>query len=339
MRFLLGARFCGVAGRATLHAAVVWHVTQVMREPLWLGVLGAVDFLPVVPLALVGGAVADRFDRRNVMAASQLFTAVAAAFLWWAATPDPERIGLVLAAVFASRVAWVFEFPASSALLPTLVPARVFQNAVVVSATNRNLAFAVGPLAAGFLIFAGGVEAAFAAGGALSLVASALLLGVGRRAPLQQASAASWSSVRQGIDFVRGQPAILGAMTVDMLAVILADPAVLLAVFSEEILAVGPRGYGVLASAMGFGTFAMAVALLFAPPMVRPGRALLVAVVVFGAAAVAFGVSRAFPLSVLALAVAGMADQVSQVARSTLIQLSTPDAVRGRVNAVNMVFI
>lgn len=339
VRFYLSARFSGVMARTGLHAAVVWHVTETMRDPFWLGVLGAVEFLPVIPLALVGGAVADRLERRNVMAASQLFTAATATLLWSGAGEGPESIWLVLGALFAARVAWTFEFPASSAMLPTLVPPALFQNAVVLSATNRNLAFAAGPLAAGFLIHAGGAPAAFAASAALNLVASAVLLGVRPRGGGGSAARASWSSVRQGVDFVRGKPAVLSAMTLDMLAVILADPAVLLAVFSEEILAVGPRGYGVLASAMGFGTFAMAVALLFARPLLRPGRALLLAVVAFGGAAVVFGLSRSFALSILALSVAGMADQVSQVARSTLIQLSTPDAVRGRVNAVNMVFV
>jgi hypothetical protein len=145
--------------------------------------------------------------------------------------------------------------------------------------------------------------------------------------------------VGEGVRFVRRSPVLLAAMTLDMVAVILADPTVLLAVYSEEILAVGPRGYGVLSASMAIGTLGTTLLLLFRPPFARPGRWLVGSVGLFGAAAAAFGASGAFALSVAALVAAGAADQVSQVARSTIIQLSTPDELRGRVSAVNMVFV
>jgi hypothetical protein len=146
-------------------------------------------------------------------------------------------------------------------------------------------------------------------------------------------------SFREGLAFLRRRPALLAAMSLDMLAVIFADPKVLLAVFQKEILEVGATGYGILSGAMAAGTFAMTLLLLPRRGFVRPGRVLLGAVAVFGLAALVFGLSRWFPLSVAALALAGMADQVSQVTRSAIIQLATPDALRGRVSAVNMVFI
>lgn len=339
MRTFVVARLFGVAARTGFHAAVVWHVTAATGDPIWLGVLGLVEFLPVIPGAFAGGPFADRHDRRAIIAAAQAVACLGAAGLYRFASPDAGALPLVLAAVFCIRVAWAFEFPAASALLPSLVPRELFQNAVVVNATVRNLAFAAGPVAAGFAIEAAGVGAAYAGASGLFALSIGCVLLV-RRQPVEgDAPEISRPAVREGIDFVRARPAILGAMLLDMLAVVFADPTVLLAFFAEEILAVGPRGYGLLYAAMGIGTFAMAAGLLFVRRFARPGRALVAAAVVFGAAALVFGLSRSFELSVLALVVAGMADQVSQVARSTLIQLSTPDGLRGRVNAVNMVFI
>ena len=339
VRHFLGARALATVARRGMQAALVWHVTTTMGDATWLGVLGAVQFLPVIPLALFGGAVADRYDRRNLVAASQAFTALCACVLWWSADAGADGIWLTLGTALAARVAWTFEFPATTALLPSLVPVALFPRAVVLQASMRNFAAGVGPLLAGVAIHLGGVDVAFALA-ALGLAFATAWLGLlEHRGASDGGGRADWASLRQGIEFVRSRPAMLGAMTLDMLAVVLADPTVLLAVFSEQILAVGPLGYGALASAMALGTFAASGVLLFAPTLQRPGRALLFATCVFGLAAVGFGLSRNFALAFAALLAAGMADQVSQVARTTLIQLSTSDALRGRVGAVNMVFI
>ena len=339
LRSFLAARFIATIARTGMQATLVWHVTTSMGSVSWLGVLGVVQFLPVIPLALFGGAVADRRDRRNLIAASQGFTAFCALVLCWGTGSGPADIWLVLGTTFAARIAWTFEFPAGAALLPSLVPAALFPRTVVLASSVRNLAAGIGPLAAGLAIHLGGVSWAFAACAVGLAASTALLWRLERRGASDPGARADWASLRQGIDFVRSRPAILGAMTLDMLAVILADPTVLLAVFTEEILAVGPLGYGLLASAMALGTLAMSGVLLFAPTLRRPGRALVLATLAFGAAAAGFGSSRNFGLCFAALIAAGMADQVSQVARTTLIQLSTSDALRGRVGAVNMVFI
>jgi MFS family permease len=326
LRAFAAARFLAVMARTSLHAALVWHVT-------------AVEFLPVVPVALVGGTLADTRDRRAVMQASQAATALGAGCLWLLAGDAPHVLPLLLAAAFAMRVAWGFEFPASQSLLPALVPRELFQSAVVVAATVRNAAAVSGPVVAGFAIDAFGVRAAYGIAAVLLAASVAALLALPRAGAVAGATRIEWRAVREGIAFVRRKPALLAAMGLDMVAVVFADPTVLIAIFAERVLELGARGYGLLYASMAIGTFLTTLFLLFRRPFEAPGRVLLVAVAGFGAAAIVFGLSGWFPVSMLALVAAGMADQVSQVTRSTIVQLSTPDALRGRVSAVNMVFI
>ncbi len=338
-RGFLVSRFFGVMGRSLLHTALVWHVFDVTREELWLGVLGLVEFLPVIPVAFVAGAVAESRDRRDVVLAARAAGTTVTVLLVLLTGRVESPLALLLLTAFALHLSQGFEFPAGQALLPVLVPREIFQNAVVVSATVRNAAIVSGPVLAGLAIGAAGPRAAYGAAAALQLASVLALLRVRRPGAGDARTRVGAAAVREGLAFLRQRPAILAAMTLDMLAVILADPTVLLAVFSEEILAVGPRGYGVLSGSIAAGTFVTSLLLLPRRGFARPGRALLVAAAAFGSAAVVFGLSRSFPLSVAALVAAGMADQLSQVSRSALIQLSTPNALRGRVNAVNYVFI
>jgi MFS family permease len=210
---------------------------------------------------------------------------------------------------------------------------------VVLSSAARNLAVVTGPALAGFAIDAGGPRAAYALSAAFFVLSLAALLGVRRATPRGEEARVSLEAIREGIAFVWRRPVILSAMTLDMFAVIFASVTALLPVYATQILAVGPRGYGLLAASLAIGTLLMTLVLLFVPSIARPGRALLIAVLFFGLATIVFGLSPSFRLSVAALVAAGMADQVSMVTRATIIQLSTPDPLRGRVNAVNMVFI
>jgi MFS family permease len=228
------------------------------------------------------------------------------------------------------------------AILPTLVPRERFPAAVAVHSSVQNTAWVTGPVAMGLLVDARGIVAAYAAVTALvaaSVVTLAFLPARGAAAPDSARRPLSAQVIREGLSFVWQRQPILGAMTLDMFAVIFASVTALLPIYAEEILRVGPRGYGLLASAVEIGTLAMAGALLVSRPILRPGRALLFAVGVYGLATILFGLSRSFPLSFAALVLAGMADQVSMVTRSTIIQLSTPDALRGRVSSVNLIFI
>jgi predicted MFS family arabinose efflux permease len=232
-----------------------------------------------------------------------------------------------------------FDSPARQAFLPSLVPLDVFPRAVTFASTATALAFASGPALGGLLIASSGVEAAYAA---YAVLVAGNLLGLAFVRPLRtldERRAPSWQAVREGLGFVRRSPVVLGCMALDMFAVILGGATALLPVYANDILRVGPRGYGLLTSSLEIGALAMSVWLLLRRPVVRAGPALLGAIVVYGLATVGFGLSRSFPLSVALYMLAGAADQVSVVMRQTAVQLSTPDALRGRVSAVNMIFI
>ncbi len=322
-----------------LTATLAWHVFALTGSAFHLGVLGLVQFLPVLPMSLLGGAVADSHDRRGVTALAQAASLVGAAVLGLAAAHGTDTLPLLFGMAFALAVALAFERPAGAALLPSLVPREIFQSAVVVNSTARNLGTVSGPVAMGFAIEAGGVATAYALSAGCLALSVAGLWRVRPPAAAAVRSPVSLASIRQGIAFVRGRRLILGSMTLDMFAVIFAGATALLPIYADEILEVGPRGYGLLSASMSLGTFLMTLILLVRPPVARPGRALLAAVLCFGLATIVFGVSRSFPLSIAAFVIAGMADQVSMVTRSTIIQLSTPDALRGRVSSVNMIFI
>jgi MFS family permease len=339
LRNYVASRFFSVMARSALHATVAWHVYDLTGKEFWLAVQGAVEFLPVVPGAFVAGALADRSDRRDLIALTRLATLLCALGLALAGDLARSPLAVLLGMAFLIHASEGFEFPAAQALLPALVPREIFQSAVVVSATVRNGAFASGPVLAGLAIEAAGPRASYALTALLLALSLVALLRVRRPGASDPAARVDVESFREGLSFLRRRPAVVGAMAVDMLAVIFADPRVLLAVFAERILSVGPAGYGVLSGAMAAGTFLAALALLPHRGFARPGRSLLVAVVGFGLAAVGFGLSTWFALSVACLVLAGVADQVSQVTRTTLIQLSTPDVLRGRVSAVNMVFV
>jgi MFS family permease len=209
----------------------------------------------------------------------------------------------------------------------------------VASATARNLGFVSGPMAMGLVVDRAGLPAAYAATAGCFALSVLLLARLRPVRPADARSPISLRAIREGIAFVRSRPVVLGSMSLDMLAMVFAGSTALMPVFAREILHVGPLGYGVLAAGLSIGTSLMTAILLLRRPLARPGRALFAAVAVFGLATVAFGLSRAFPLSLAALVAAGMADEVSMVTRSIIIQLSTPDALRGRVSSVNMVFI
>jgi len=339
VRYFVTARLFGGTARALLATAISWHLWDLTGREIYLGVLGLVEFLPVIPVTLVGGAVADVRDRRSVLLGARAAALACAVALAIGSGATPHELWLLLGVAFALAVAGGFENPAGSALLPALVPREIFQNAVVLSSGARNLAVVTGPALAGFALAAGGPRAAYALSAALFVLSLAALLGVRRAEPRGQEARVSLEAIREGIAFVWRRPAILSAMTLDMFAVVFASVTALLPVYATQILGVGPRGYGLLAASLAIGTFLMTLVLLFAPAIARPGRALLAAVLFFGLATIVFGLSRSFPLSVAALVAAGMADQVSMVTRATIIQLSTPDPLRGRVSAVNMVFI
>ena len=301
--------------------------------------LGLVRFLPALGASLVGGAVADTYDRRRIMLLAQCVPLLCSAALLVTTRSGAVSLPLIYGLVLFIGLAASFENPARQSLLPLLVPRDTFLNAVAVSSTVQQSAFVIGPVLAGIAIDRLGVAGSYGIhlvllGGSLPLL---LLL-----RPRQQEGerrAMSVSAVKDGVRFVVRRQVLLGAMALDMFAVIFGGATALLPVYAEDILQVGARGFGLLTAAQAIGAFGMSVLLVALPPVRNTGRVLLLAVAAFGVATMIFGLSRSFPLSLLAYGLTGVADQVSVVMRQTTIQMATPDELRGRVSAVSSLFI
>lgn len=340
LRWYLAEGFFGAASMTCLRAAVAWQVFELTGSAFQLGVIGVVQFLPVIPIGLVGGAVADRVDRRRILLVTHTVVIACVLGLAIASARGAASLPLVYALVLATAVATSAKNPARSAMLPALVPLADFPAATTVTSSARNIARGLGPVLLGGAVALHGIALGYAVNAVLSSLALACLAGVPARPLAGDArSVVSFGAIREGIAFVWSRPVILGAMSLDMFAVFFASVTALMPVFARDILHVGPVGYGLLNGAVELGMALMSLALLVLPPIQRAGRALLLAIAVFGAATVIFGLSRSFPLSLAAMVAAGMADQISVVSRQIIVQLSTPDALRGRVSSVNLVFI
>lgn len=339
VRVFAVSQLLSTLGFSLLRATVAWHIWKVSGSYALLGTLGLVEFLPVIPLSLVAGVVADSADRSRIVVRTLSVSALLTAALWASANYGTFERTTILAAAFALAVSNTFQRPAYSALLPTLVPTALFPTATVIGANVRNAALASGPVLMGVITRVSGIAAAYALCGLLLLSAALSLRRIEAPPPENARAPIRWQTIREGLVFVRQEKALLGSMVLDMFAVIFAGANALLPVFADEVLGVGEMGYGLLSASLQIGTLSAAAVLLLLPPMQRPGRWLLGAVVVYGLCSVVFGLSRVFPLSVGAFVIAGMADQVSMTARSIISQLSTPNELRGRVSSVSMIFI
>ena len=333
------SRFCSGCAMTMLRAGIAWHVFALTNSAFHLGLIGAVQFVPALGLLLIAGTLADVWDRLRIMMGAQTLALSCAGVLLWATAGGRVTVMLLYGLILVIAVAAAFENPSRAALLPTLVPREIFPRAVTIATTNQALAFASGPALGGLLIAARGVAAVYAA--YLVLVWSSLAALAFIRPGRSEGTRATPSlrAMREGLVFVRRRPVVLGCMVLDMFAVIFGGAAALLPIYARDILQVGARGYGLLTSSLEIGALVTSAILVVRRPIRRTGRALLIAVGVYGLATIVFGLSRWFPLSVAAYMLVGMADQVSVVMRSTAIQLSTPDELRGRVSAVNLLFI
>jgi len=332
-------RLTAATANTVLAAAIFWQVYEISGSPFQLAMVGIARFLPSLGLSLVGGAVADSFDKRRIAVASQaLMLACGVLLLAVTLSGDPGLSWLYVAA-FLVAVAGAFDNPARQALLPQIVTREAFPNAITINSTVQQLGFVTGPALAGLLIAVRGPELAYALYCALFVVSILTYLPM-RLLPIDAPKrAVSIAAIMEGIDYVRHRQVVLGAMTLDMFAVIFGGAAALLPIYAKDILGVGALGYGLLATSLDVGAFVASIALVMLPPIRKPGRALLVAVAAFGFGTIVFGLSRNFALSLAAYALIGVADQVSVVTRQTMIQLATPDELRGRVTSVNFLFI
>jgi MFS family permease len=339
-RLYQAARFAMTIGMQMQGVAVGWQVYAITRRPLDLGYVGLALFLPAVVFSLLTGHIADRFNRRNVLLACQLLLGLCFFLLLMGArsqSPSVLHIYAVLTIVGACRA---FAGPAGAALMPNLVPAPHFPNAVAWSASIWQVSTVVGPALGGIVYgIAGGPASVYALSLGLMLTAAALVWKIRAPAQVAQPGPTSWERLSAGIRYVWRNKIILGSISLDLFAVLLGGAVALLPVFARDILHVGPAGLGALRSAPGLGALLVALALAFRPLDRRAGPIMLGCVALFGIATIVFGLSRNFAISVAALFIAGACDMVSVFVRQTLVQLTTPDAMRGRVSAVNLVFI
>ena len=336
VRFWL-ARMGGTTGSQMLMVALAWHMYDITSSAWDLGLVGLFQFLPALLLTLPAGHVADRFHRGRIFAACMGLQALAALLLLAAVWGQFGTRELILGISVLLGVTRAFQMPAQQALTPQLVPPILLQRAVTLSASAMQAAIICGP-ALGGLLYAAGPAAVYASSLGLFLLGLALALTV--RYPHRPAhAAANWRSVLAGVAFVWQRKLILGATTLDLFAVLLGGATALLPIYARDLLHTGPSGLGLLRAAPAVGAFAMSLVLVRWPLQHQVGHTLLAAVGVFGLATVVFGLSHSFTLSLLALVVTGAADNISVVIRATLVQMETPDAMRGRVSAVNSIFI
>ena len=338
-RCYLISRFCGGTAMTLLRAALAWHVFDLSRSAFHLGLIGLVQFVPQLSLSLLGGAVADTYDRRRVMMVAQALPLVCAAVLIAESAAGAASLPLLYGMAFLVAAASAFDNPSRAALLPTLVGRDNFPRAVTIASTTQALAFASGPALGGLVIGGAGIASTYITYAALVVASVSAIAFVHPHAAQGPRRAVSWSAVREGLDFVRHHQLVLGCMTLDMFAVIFGGAGALLPMYATEILRVGARGYGLLSASLEIGALLTSAVLVWVPPLKAAGRALLIAVGAYGLATIVFGLSHSFPLSILAYMAVGVADQVSVVMRSTMIQLATPDELRGRVSSVNFIFI
>ena len=344
-----------IVGTQMQNVAIDWHVWVLTRSPLALGLVGLVRVVPIVILSLVGGLVADRHDRRRVLLVTQSAMTLVALALGTATLLGHDSVGLVYLLTAATSGAGAFDNPARQGLIPRLVPEQDLPGALAVNLSAFQLASIGGPALTGLLLAGAagtGTEPsphAHTAGLALVyFLNAASFLGVlltlvalktpGDAARPEREAENPLASLKEGLRFVFTTPILVWTMTLDFFATLLSGSMSLLPIFADQILKTGPAGYGWLRAAPGVGALLGSVWSSVRALPRRQGRVFLWAVAAYGAATVAFGLSRSFPLTLAALALVGLSDTISTVVRQTVRQLVTPDALRGRMTGVNMIF-
>jgi MFS family permease len=320
--------------------AIGWQVYDLTHRPLDLGFVGLAQFLPAIVLSLFAGQTADRFDRRGIMRVCQLAQVASALLLWLETRNAAPSVGTIYALLVLVGIARAFHAPASQALLPHLVPIEDFSNAVTWTHSVRQIASMVGPALGGVIYGAAkGAGAVYTLCAGLFFFAFLMTTMVAVRTGRLEKESPTLDTLLAGVRFVWREKVVLGCISLDLFAVLLGGAVALLPVYARDILHVGPRGLGLLRSAPAVGAALTGTFLAYHPLTRNAGRTMFVAVAIFGVATIVFGVSTSFWISLAALFVTGAADMVSVVIRLTLVQLSTPGAMRGRVSAVNMAFI
>jgi MFS family permease len=334
------ARFLATLAVQMQTVAVGWQVYEVTRDPLDLGLVGLSQFLPFVLLILPAGHLADSRDRRRILAACFALECLCALLLLAFAARGLDSARPVFAVMVLFGIARAFAMPTGQALLPNLVPRAHFGTAVAVNSSTWQVATIAGP-ALGGIVYLLGAPVVYASVAVLLAAAAVMVLSLreGGRDQARLAEPPGWQALLSGLRFVRSRRLVLGAISLDLFAVLFGGATALLPVYAADVLHVGPAGLGWLRTAPGIGAALCGLALGLLPITRHVGRWMFGGVIAYGIATIIFGVSASFGLSLAALVVMGAGDMVSVYVRHLLVQLETPDEIRGRVSAVNAVFI
>ena len=343
----LGQGISGVGSTMQVWA-INWQLYALTHHALALGLIGLFRVIPIILFSLLGGTVADAWDRRKVMLATQTTLAVVAAALGLLTVTHQMTASHIYLLTVVGAAAMAFDNPARQALIPSLVPREDFASAIALNSIVLRTATIAGPMAAGLLIARGGLVDTYwiNAFSFLAVIAALLLMRLPAGTAVQNTEAGpeaeksrvSLAALTEGLRFVWQTPILVWTLSLDFLATFFSSANALLPIFAKDILHAGARGYGVLAAAEAVGALGAGLVLSLGRPIVRQGKVVLWAVVAYGLATIVFGASRLFWLSWLALAAVGVADSVSTVLRQTIRQLVTPDRLRGRMTSVNMIF-
>jgi MFS family permease len=332
------ARICMTASNQMMMVAIGWEMYDLTRSAWDLGLVGLYQFLPALALTLPAGHLADRVNRRSIVVVMTMALFFVALLLAWASAQHATTRLLLLAISVALGAIRAFQMPAQQSLMPQLVPREVLQQATAFSSAGTQAAIIIGP-ALGGAVYIAGASAVYFASAFFLVTAVILFLGLRYTPQVHPEQPTTWKTVFAGVTFIWHHKVVLGAVTLDLFAMLLGGATALLPMYAKDILFVGPFGLGLLRSAPAVGALIMSVWLARRPLTNRVGTVLLAAVAIYGISMVVFGVSTSFALSFIALLVSGMADMVSVVIRMSLVALETPDEMRGRVSAVNSIFI
>ncbi|MBY5649548.1 MFS transporter [Rhizobium leguminosarum] len=332
------ARFLLSFSQQIVSVAVGWQMYDQTGSAIYLGLIGLVQFLPSLLLMLVTGSVADRYNRRAIAALCSLVSALCtlallAMTVMGTFTPLP-----VFAVLLIFGIERAFMSPAVQSLAPNLVPEQDLSNAIAWNSSSWQLAAITGPVLGG-LLYGVSAPTAYTVAVVFSVLGAALLYMIPKPVQKTTGETKSWAMILGGFSFIRAEKVVLGAISLDLFAVLLGGATALMPIFARDILTLGPWGLGLLRAAPGLGAIVMAIFLAAYPLKHRAGIYMFIGVALFGVGTIIFGVSTNTEVSIAALALMGAADMVSVYVRESLIALWTPDHLRGRVNAVNMVFV
>jgi MFS family permease len=320
--------------------ALFWHIRTLTEEPIALGGVGLARILPVIIFSLVGGVIADSFDRRKVMFLTQSATALVAVALGLLTQFGQISIWLIYALTAFQAIAVAFDGPARQALVPNLVPAKDLPNAFSMTSIAWQTGAIIGPALSGFVIAFGGQEAVYYINAVsyMAVIVALILIGPVAQTKTDRIAGVSLNSIREGIHFIVNKPIILSTMLLDFVATFFASANTLMPIIARDILHVGVVEYGWLSAAQSAGAVIAALVVSQLPELRRQGQLFLGSVIVFGLATILFGATTSLVLAWSALAVTGAADSVSTIIRNTIRQLQTPDHIRGRMTSVNQIF-